>query len=425
MAFRYSLAHLFGLHALFLNLVVGYLIDPPTTADPATVSDCSNWVVISNGDTCQTIADDYFITVEDFSDYNPSVDSSCKLVVGNSYCTERNFGIPPPVTTTTTTSTTSAGNGVSTPTPTQTGMTKSCNKFHKVVSGDTCSDLSVANGISLADFYSWNPDVGSTCALLILDYYVCVGTIGGSTPTTTTSPGNGIATPTPTQTGMTKSCNKFHKVVSGDSCSDLATSNGISLSDFYSWNPDVGSTCALLILDYYVCIGVIGGTTTTKPTSTTTTGNGIATPTPTQPNMTHNCNRFYKVKSGDLCYNIAASNGISVDQIYSWNPDVGDSCQFLYLDYYICIGVVGFTPTTTTTTPTTTTRGNGVATPTPTQSGMVGNCKAFHKVVSGDICDTVASAAKITVTQFYAWNPAVGTDCSHLNIGYYVCIGLI
>jgi hypothetical protein len=62
--------------------------------------------------------------------------------------------------------------------------------------------------------------------------------------------------PTPYQTGMATNCNKFHFVVSGDECGAIATSAGITLANFYSWNPAVGSTCATLDLGDYVCIGV-------------------------------------------------------------------------------------------------------------------------------------------------------------------------
>lgn len=62
--------------------------------------------------------------------------------------------------------------------------------------------------------------------------------------------------PTPYQTGMATNCNKFHMVVSGDECGTIATSAGITLANFYLWNPAVGSTCATLDLGDYVCIGI-------------------------------------------------------------------------------------------------------------------------------------------------------------------------
>jgi hypothetical protein len=126
-----------------------------------------------------------------------------------------------------------------------------------VVSGDNCADISKAAGISVTDFYTWNPAVKTDCSLLFLDYYVCTGIIGGvtittTTTTSTTSTGNGISTPTPTQTGMVSNCNTFYKVVSGDNCANIASTHGISLASFYTWNPAVKTDCSLLFLDYYV-----------------------------------------------------------------------------------------------------------------------------------------------------------------------------
>ncbi|KIM98195.1 carbohydrate-binding module family 50 protein, partial [Oidiodendron maius Zn] len=73
----------------------------------------------------------------------------------------------------------------------------------------------------------------------------------------TTTPANGISTPTPYQTGMATNCNKFHLVVSGDQCGTIASNAGITLANFYAWNPAVGSTCAYLDLRDYVCIGTL------------------------------------------------------------------------------------------------------------------------------------------------------------------------
>ena len=67
---------------------------------------------------------------------------------------------------------------------------------------------------------------------------------------------NACPFPTPYQTGMAANCNKFHFVVSGDQCGTISTTAGITLANFYLWNPAVGSTCATLYLGNYVCIGV-------------------------------------------------------------------------------------------------------------------------------------------------------------------------
>lgn len=221
---------------------------------------------------------------------------------------------------------------------------------------------------------------------------------------------------------MTTSCNKFHKVVSGDQCNVLATKYGIALSDLMKWNPAVGSACQSLWLDYYVCVGLIGASQPNPPPSPTATqGNGIPTPEPTQPGMVGNCNRFYKVVSGDTCVVVASKAGISTTQFAAWNPQTGGAaCSSLWLGYYVCTGVVGTAPSP----PTPTQPGNGVATPTPIQAGMVGNCKKFHFVKPGETCAVIAANNRISTSDFIRWNPAAGSSCTGLWANTYACIGV-
>jgi hypothetical protein len=200
---------------------------------------------------------------------------------------------------------------------------------------------------------------------------------------TTTTSGNGISTPTPIQTGMVSNCNSFYLVQTGDTCGTVASSKDISLSDFYAWNPAVGSSCQYLDLGDYVCIGIVGFTATITTSTSTIPGNGISTPTPTQSGMTSNCNKFHLVASGDTCFDLAMENGIPLSLFYSWNPAVGTDCTHLDIGDYVCVDVIGYTPSTTTSTTTTTTTGNGVITPTPIEPGMVGNCNKFYYTQNG------------------------------------------
>jgi LysM repeat protein len=251
------------------------------------------------------------------------------------------------------------------------------------------------------------------------------------------TPTNGISTPTPTQSPFISNCDKFYLVKTGDGCEAIATTNSITFEQFYSWNPAVGQ-CANLWPTYYVCVGMIGFTPTSKPTTAsptttikTTPTNGIVTPTPTQSPFISNCNRFYQVKSGDGCEPIATANSISLDQFYAWNPAIGQ-CVNLWPTYFVCVGIIGFTPTSSTkisttirSTSTKTTATNGIATPTPTQSGIVGNCDAFYKVVTNDGCAAIALKYGITTAQFYTWNPSIRNTCANLWPDYYVCVSIV
>lgn len=227
---------------------------------------------------------------------------------------------------------------------------------------------------------------------------------------------------------MASNCDKFYLVVSGDQCGTIATSEGITLADFYAWNPAVGTSCEYLDLGDYVCVDVIGSTPTPTTmiisTSMTTTGDGISTPTPYQTGMATNCDSFHLVVSGDECAAITTEYGISLTEFYDWNPAVGTSCEYLDLGDYVCVDVIGTTAVASTTvTPTST--GNGITTPTPYQTGIATNCDNFHFVVNGDECAAIATEYGISLTQFYDWNPAVGTSCEYLDLGDYVCVNTL
>ena len=145
----------------------------------------------------------------------------------------------------------------------QTGIASSCDKFYFVQQGDSCYNIAQNYSITLDQFYAWNPAV-KECADLEYGYYVCVGVAASSaTATSTTAPittgtsntaTHVITTPTPYQSGMVSGCDKFYDVESGDGCYAIASSYGIALADFYSWNPGV-SSCSALYPSYYVCVG--------------------------------------------------------------------------------------------------------------------------------------------------------------------------
>ncbi|OHW95300.1 LysM domain-containing protein [Colletotrichum incanum] len=360
---------------------------------PDTSTYCSWWVDVRAATTCDAIVSENFITLEQFRRW--------------------------PLTTTikpssSSTTTTTSGNGITTPTPTQATIVNNCDAFYFVVAGDTCEAISAKHGITVAQFQSWNPSVGATCTGLWANAYACVSIVG-HTPSPTTT-GNGIATPTPTQATIVNNCDAFYFVVAGDTCEAISAKHGITVAQFQSWNPSVGTTCTGLWANAYACVSIVGHTPTKPPTTTTTAGNGITTPTPIQPNMVGNCDRFYKVKSGDTCATIASSNGVTAQQITTWNPSVKSDCTALWLDYYICTSIVGHTPTTP---------GNGIQTPTPIQSGMTTSCKTFHFVTSGQTCQVITARYGITQANFVKWNPAVKSDCTGMWANAYVCVAVL
>ncbi|KAH7356066.1 hypothetical protein BKA66DRAFT_446027 [Pyrenochaeta sp. MPI-SDFR-AT-0127] len=331
--------------------------------------------------------------------------------------------------------------------------TQYCTWYHDNADNSVaCADIPTVYGISQADWLRWNPTVGSNCAGYNSFQSYCVEAFGeqtGSpvptpgpsgttnTPIKPSSTGNGITTPAPTQPGMVNNCNKFYKVVDGDGCDTVLSKNGISFADFYKWNAGVGDNCQTLWKDTYFCVGVIGFTPTPTPTTPPKTTaastsraptNGVTTPTPTQPGLVSNCNRFYFAKVGESCADVLKNNGITLADFAKWNTGVGSNCQNMWGDTYHCVRVIGFTPLPSSTVkpPVTTTKpGNGITTPTPTQVGMVGNCNKFEYVDENEYCYDITMKYKITQENFVKWNPAAKSDCSGLWAKTYACVGVI
>jgi hypothetical protein len=158
-------------------------------------------------------------------------------------------------------------------------------------------------------------------------------------PTSKTGP-NGVATPLPTQAGMTTQCQRFHLVSPDAQCQDILDKYAISLRDFVQWNPAVGATCTSMWAETYVCVGVGKGKDTASPSTPATPASPpSATPSPIQSGMVKGCKKFHFVKRGEGCWDIQRMYGISMEQIYRWNPAVGRDCITMWADSYLCVGV--------------------------------------------------------------------------------------
>ncbi|EGY17220.1 LysM domain-containing protein [Verticillium dahliae VdLs.17] len=331
---------------------------PAFPYDPNTIAKCSWWWDNEGQIPCANMPAEWGITMQDFLRWNPSITSSCgNFLNGRSYCVEASGEEPPvpgtPTTTTAPATTTKPSNGITTPQPIQDGMVGNCNKFHYISEGDRCQDILSYQKITLADFFKWNPAVKSDCSGLWSKTNACVGVVGQAPavtttttkPATPTTPSNGITTPQPIQAGMVGNCNKFHYISEGDRCQDILSYQKITQADFFKWNPAVKSDCSGLWSKTHACVGVIGGQappptpTTTKPTTTKPPGNGVTTPTPTQPGMVTNCNKFHFVSPGNTCQQIVSYQKITMANFVKWNSGAGSGCNNLWGNTHACVGV--------------------------------------------------------------------------------------
>ncbi|KAI9163905.1 LysM domain-containing protein [Paramyrothecium foliicola] len=137
-------------------------------------------------------------------------------------------------------------------------------------------------------------------------------------------------------------------------CDQVLAENFIDLATFRRWNPSIAERCFLTVGKSY-CVEAFAArhhyqqdtsTTSSSSTARTTTttsapGNGIPTPTPLQPNVVGNCDKFYLVRNGDTCDSIAAAHGITSSMFRTWNANVGGTCGGLWRDAYACVSIVG------------------------------------------------------------------------------------
>lgn len=123
-----------------------------------------------------------------------------------------------------------------------------------------CSQLASDANITLSELTRYNPWVGSDCdtglfkGLGVSDQRaVCIGVNAADarpstaiTPTRTATAtktsavptsSKPIAPPAQTQAGIPASCRTYYVAKAGDSCWVISNSYGITLDQFYAWNP--------------------------------------------------------------------------------------------------------------------------------------------------------------------------------------------
>ncbi|KAF2466140.1 uncharacterized protein BDR25DRAFT_377868 [Lindgomyces ingoldianus] len=135
--------------------------------------------------------------------------------------------------------------------------------------------------------------------------------------------------------------------------------------------------------------------------------------------ISYTCNFFEK------------SWSISHTDFVDWNPSVKSDCSGLKIGNSYCVevnyGLPRPTSKTTSSSPskTPTPTATGSPKPSPTQKGLINTCTKFYKALKDDNCNAiVATYGTFTLSDFLAWNPAVGSDCGGLWIDYYYCVGV-
>ncbi|KAF7870543.1 hypothetical protein EAF04_004287 [Stromatinia cepivora] len=220
---------------------------------------------------CDAIAKGWSISLDELANWNPSLQinsTDCAPQAGQRYCMAQWNGASFTHTETIATST---------PLPIRDGATSDCKDYSSAIAGITCQNILDRNSITIEQFYAWNPAVGPQCGNLWSGYRYCIrvddipvdpeeSTSNSSTTiksisissTATSSASSPRPTaPAPTQDGIAPTCNKWHIAGDGLYCYDISVKYGITLEQFFTWNPAVSTDCGTGFWGGYAyCVGL-------------------------------------------------------------------------------------------------------------------------------------------------------------------------
>ncbi|KAF1732444.1 LysM domain-containing protein [Beauveria bassiana] len=266
---------------------------------------------------------------------------------------------------------------------------KNCGKWYTVKKDDNCAKISLANSVSLDDFYFLNPGVDKTCSNLWLNYAYCtqaVGDIKTYPGYPVTMPSTTFTRPAPTPTkprqekllapGTIQDCFKYEAgfdmyyldLDTLNTCQSFAHWNNVTIDELREWNPSLPVDRCMFSKSQRYCVqkvkvesrhfnsgipmmkmlnmlqyrfrkrrdlGALSCARAPMPSLSlaqlrTVTATHLLATGKSNSGMIKTCNRFHYVpKGGQSCDSIARENGISVPDLRNWNAIVGKDCAAL------------------------------------------------------------------------------------------------
>lgn len=420
-------------------------------------------------DTCNDVVARYGdITLPQFLAWNPNFNSLCGnsvLFHGYEVCVSPPGGYLNHTADSTPTVTSGAGTTGVMPAPTNAleGSNRNCSQWYTVVEGDACNSVTIAQAISLADFYFLNPEIDANCSNLELGAAYCVRPVGSITsypnytisgvlpitvtpvslpsvntaiPTSTRDPGFVYNTDPvlPTAPGTIPDCYMYEDASNWTKpCRFLAWSNGITTDELFAWNPSLERNVSTCVLDQSHSYCVLQYQNSSQ--SSQSFGISLCWPiNATEPNTVSNCDCFgivagYDAEDEYSCSTFMDDYNITKAELLAFNPWLTGDCDtalFANLDETATRAVcIGTKTAAATLAPSTTVTGSASRTTISTegtQTGVVAGCRKFHTVQKGDDCPSIESDYDITFAEFYAWNPSVGSTCTNLWLGWAYCV---
>lgn len=340
----------------------------------------------SEGNTCNSMANDWNVPVQTFIRWNEgAVGSDCARGIspGSIYCVEwaneaaasasapaasmatsiRDSQYAPPSVT-------------SQPAPVQDGIAADCDKWYRAQRGDTCQGIvdRFGGGLTVPDFEAWNPAVKPDCSALLATYYYCIAR--KPAPTKPTQP-QAIATPQPYFSDMTRSCNKFYRAAKGDTCDSISDKfQGLSVPDFQNWNPSVRADCTGIIATYYYCVGSYTSRDPIAPSGTSSVFSLASAASSLTPSSVSSSSPSPLVQSSSVLSSASTPSPATPAGTTPARSTLAKTTK-------------NQTPSPSATPPSSALASAAAAkgaVPVPTQSGLTRQCKEYYKVKEGDFC---------------------------------------
>ncbi|WYZ36407.1 hypothetical protein EsH8_XIV_000007 [Colletotrichum jinshuiense] len=198
-----------------------------------------------------------------------------------------------------------------------------------------------------------------------------------------------------------------------NSCDFIVASNNFDLEDFLLWKPSLEGLDPCNLQP-----GLRRGRRRARRLHTNAFGGPgpVTLPGSTQPGIVTVCRTYYVVVvvvvvGGSGCWAIPNDHGISLDDLYSWNPALNGDCSGLWPDYACCFKRL--------------TSSGPVAPPGPTQPGTIATCKAWHLVQHGQGCWDIQQLYGVPdFATLLLWSPALGSNCESLWPEYTICVSI-
>ncbi|EYB90847.1 hypothetical protein Y032_0213g2287 [Ancylostoma ceylanicum] len=216
----------------------------------------------------------------------------------------------------------------------------------EIVSGDTCYSISVAYKTNVTELGELN---GGTldCNNLLIGRRLCVWSGANDRPLSHLN------------------CTEVHSIVSGDTCWSLTQAYGITVDELQLLNPQMN--CSSLQIGSDICV---------------------------KDSETKVCSKLVSVGSGSTCADIAAENGISLNQLSALNPTL--RCERMDLTQQVCTGL-GYYDTA--------------------------KCVSSIRVVdTNTTCQTIVDSHSLSMQELLDLNPHISCGGT-LAISHLVCIG--